>query len=113
MSHPLLTYKDHKRIDEIVSEMQSRQIKATVGLTLGTAALYWMFWSRKDMFYRIFNNKNSYRVSNWAKKSIGLYAVFIGWMALFSSHYQNAILQKINEEGLFAKYKIIFNQRNY
>lgn len=77
--------------------MQSRQIKLTVGFTIATGAVYWMFWSRKDSFYRIFNNKNSYRVSNWAKKTIGLYAVFIGWMAVLSSHYQNAILQKIND----------------
>lgn len=68
-----------------------------VGLTAGTSAVYWMFLSRKDTFYRIFNNKRSYWWWNLSKKTIGLYLVWVSWLVVLNSHYETAIPNQLHK----------------
>jgi hypothetical protein len=84
-----------------------------MGLTVATSAIYWMFLSRKDTFYRIFNNKNSYFVVNLLKKTVGLYFVWTMWAIILNSHYEKAIPNQLNEDGFFKKYKLAFDKRTY
>lgn len=97
----------------MLDQQKNQQMYVSVGLTAGCSAIYWMFLSRKDSFYRVFNNKNSYPVTNLLKKGLGLYAVWMMWIIVLNNHYEKAIPALLNEQGYFKKYKLAFDKRAY
>ena len=113
LQHPLMTKQDKQKIDVVLEHQKNQQAKVGVGMTLATSAVYWMFLSRKDTFYRVFNNKNSYFLVNLLKKATGLYAVWIAWLVVLNNHYEKAIPNKLHVEGYFKKYKLAFDKRSY
>jgi|JI6StandDraft_1071083.scaffolds.fasta_scaffold13215_4 hypothetical protein len=113
LQHPLMTKQDKQKIDVVLEHQKNQQAKVGVGMTLATSAVYWMFLSRKDTFYRVFNNKNSYFLVNLLKKATGLYAVWIAWLVVLNNHYEKAIPNKLHDEGYFKKYKLAFDKRSY
>lgn len=96
LTHPLLTKQDKQRIDKVLEKYKKQQMIVGACLTLGTSALYWMFLSRRDTFYRFFNKKNSYPAVNFVKKSVALYLVWISWMLVLNSHYEKAIPNELH-----------------
>ena len=92
-------------------DQQQIQIKTGAGITGITSMIYWVFLRKISFFQNIFNNKERRRIFNIGRKTIALYFVFFGWMMVLNSHYEKKIPYGLNEQGIFKKYKIPYEEK--
>lgn len=62
-------------------------MKWSAGLTAVTMVLYSAFFSRMPRFANFFNHPNSWLATRTIKKTLGVYGVFLIWVASLTSSY--------------------------
>jgi hypothetical protein len=87
-------------IDDQLAEQKQSMIKWSAGLTGGCVVIYVVFFSRMPRFARFFNNPDSYMVTRGIKKTLGVYGIFLGWVASLTSSYEKAMPEELEKKGL-------------
>ena len=98
--HPLLNKQMKVKIDEQLWEHKQGMLKWSAGLTALTVVIYVSFFSRMPRFAKFFNHQNSYLVTRSIKKTLGVYGVFLGWVASLTSSYEKGIPDEFEKKGL-------------
>jgi len=89
--HPLLTKQMKAKVDQQLAEQKESMLKWSAGLTGVTILIYTVFLSRMPRFAKFFNNPDSYMVTRGVKKTLGVYGLFLGWVASLTSSYEKAM----------------------
>ena len=82
-------------------------------MTLVGCGLYWLFLSRKESFYNFFNSKKSHRAWNITKKILGVYSLYLGNLIVLNLQFKNAVPKRLDEIGMYKKYKLNYEKRVY
>jgi hypothetical protein len=98
--HPLLNKDMRKKIDDQLWEQKQSMLKWSGGLTCLSVVIYMTFFSRMPRFARFFNNPDSYMVTRGVKKSVGVYGLFLCWVASLTSSYETALPDDLEKKGL-------------
>lgn len=87
VQHPLMDKETRAKVDEQLEEQKKSQMKWASGCTGVSLLIYAGLFSRMPRFQSFFNHPNSWFITRAVKKTLGVYFVFVIWVASLTSSY--------------------------
>jgi hypothetical protein len=100
-------------MDEQLAEQKISQIKWSAAGTAITFIIYSAFFSRMTSFRNFFNHENSWLATRFLKKSLGVYGVFLVWVASLTSTYEQAMPADLEKKGMLKELGILGKPTNH